>query len=252
VLLDAVLDDPPDSAAARTVVDRLRVAVHAVPGAQALVGGQTATTHDIERAAVRDNKVVLPLILLVVFAILALVLRALIAPLLLIASVMISFAAAMGLAGLVFRALGHPGIYEGFPLYAFVFLATLGVDYTIFLMTRAREETARAGNRAGMLTALSLTGGVITSAGIVLAATFGTLVTMPVVMAVQMGLVVAIGVLLDTFVVRTLLVPALVLDVGPRVWWPGRLASPFRAPELAPASVPASASAPDGRTVSVE
>ncbi|MEV0562503.1 MMPL family transporter [Dactylosporangium sp. NPDC050588] len=222
VSIAATLTDPPDSAAARATVDRLRAAVHAVPGADAVVGGETATAVDVARASERDNLVVVPLILGVVLIVLILLLRALVAPLLLAASVALSYVAAMGLCGLVFTALGHPNIVHGMPLYAWLFLTTLGVDYTIFLMTRAREEVAVRGNRDGMLTALTATGGVITSAGLVLAGTFGVLVLLPFVAAVQMGLIVALGVLLDTFVVRTLLVPALAIDVGPRLWWPSR------------------------------
>jgi RND superfamily putative drug exporter len=220
--VEAVLADPPDSAAAKATIDRLRDAVHAVPGADALVGGETATTMDIERAAGRDNAVLMPLILLVVFVVLVLLLRALVAPLLLAASVVLSFAAAMGAAGLVFHAIGYPGMYPALPLWAYLFLVTLGVDYTIFLMTRAREEVARVGHRAGILSALTMTGGVITSAGVVLAATFATLVVLPVVMALQIGLIVALGVMLDAIVVRSLLIPALAVDLGPRLWWPGR------------------------------
>jgi RND superfamily putative drug exporter len=220
--VDAVLRHPPDSAAAEASVDRLRGALHAVPGADALVGGQTAAAVDIERAASRDNRVVMPLILLVVFAVLVLLLRALVAPLVLVASVLLSYAAAMGVVGLVCRAIGYPDIMPSLPILGFVFLVTLGVDYTIFLMTRAREEVARLGNREGILFALTVTGGVITSAGMVLAATFSVLLVVPYVTALHLGLVVAVGVLIDTFLVRTLLVPTLAVDLGDRVWWPGR------------------------------
>jgi putative drug exporter of the RND superfamily len=222
--IEAVLDDPPDSAAAKDTIVRLRQSTHDVPGADAVVGGQTATTMDIERAARRDNQVLLPLILIVVFAVLVLLLRALVAPLLLAASVVLSYAAAMGVAGLLFQALGHPGIIPSLPLFGYLFLVTLGVDYTIFLMTRAREEVAKVGNREGVLSALTVTGGVITSAGLVLAATFATLIVLPLVTALHIGLIVATGVLLDTFVVRTLLIPALAVDLGSRIWWPSRLA----------------------------
>jgi putative drug exporter of the RND superfamily len=222
VRVEAVLDDAPDSAAAKDTVRRLRDAVHAVPGADALVGGQTATTMDVDRAASRDNVVLMPLILIVVFAVLVLLLRALVAPLLLAASVVLSFAAAMGVAGLVLQVIGYPRMAPGLPLWGYLFLVTLGVDYTIFLMTRAREEVSKTGDREGILSALTVTGGVITSAGLVLAATFATLLVLPAVMALHIGLIVAVGVLLDTFIVRTLLVPALAVDIGPRVWWPGR------------------------------
>jgi RND superfamily putative drug exporter len=224
VRIEAVLADPPDSPAAEATLDRLRAATHAVAGGDALVGGPTATGVDTARAADRDNRVVLPVILLVVFAILILLLRALVAPLLLVASVVLSYAASMGAAALVFRAVGHPYIINALPLYAWLFLVTLGVDYTIFLMTRAREEVARHGHREGVLGALRVTGGVITSAGLVLAGTFAVLTLLPFVTALQMGTVVAVGVLLDTFVVRTLLVPALAVDVGPNLWWPSRQA----------------------------
>ena len=168
----------------------------------------------------------MPLILAVVFAVLVLLLRALVAPLLLAASVVLSYAAALGAAGLVFRAIGHPAIDATLPLWGYLFLVTLGIDYTIFLMTRAREEVATRGSRDGVLAALTVTGGVITSAGVVLAATFATLAVLPIVNLLQTGVVVAIGVLLDTLVVRSLLVPALAVDIGPRVWWPGRPAGP--------------------------
>lgn len=230
VLVAATLADPPDSPAARATIDRLRAAAHAVPGADALVGGETATVVDVGRASERDNLVVVPLILAVVLVVLILLLRALVAPLLLAASVAVSYLAAMGLCGLIFQALGHPNIVHAMPLYGWLFLTTLGVDYTIFLMTRAREEVAVRGHRDGMLTALTATGGVITSAGLVLAGTFGVLVLLPFVAAMQMGLIVALGVLLDTFVVRTLLVPALAVDVGPRLWWPSRHAVEPAAP----------------------
>lgn len=220
----AVLTDEPDSAAARSTVDRLRTALHRVPGAAALVGGETATTVDTRRAAGRDDRVLMPLILVVVFVVLVLLLRALVAPLLLAASVVLSFAAAWGTAGLVFHAIGYPNVDPAMPLWGYLFLVTLGVDYTIFLMTRAREEVGRLGNREGVLTALSVTGGVISSAGAVLAATFATLLLLPLVAVVHIGLVVAVGVLLDTLLVRTLLIPALAVDLGDRVWWPGRAA----------------------------
>ena len=224
--VDVVLRHPPDSAAAKATVDRLRRALHAVPAADALVGGQTAAALDTERGAARDNRVVMPLILLVVFAVLVLLLRALVAPLLLVASVVLSYAAAMGVVGLVCLAIGYPHVMPSLPMLGFVFLVTLGVDYSIFLVTRAREEAATLGTRDGILSALVVTGGVITSAGVVLAATFSVLLVVPFVTAVHLGLVVAVGVLIDTFLVRTLLVPALAIDLGDRVWWPS--APPFQ------------------------
>ncbi|MGB2569701.1 MMPL family transporter [Micromonospora citrea] len=226
VRVPAVLADTPDSDAAQATVRRLRAAVHAVPGADALVGGQSAVLVDEERTVARDNRVVIPLVLAVVLVILVLLLRALVAPLLLMMSVVLSYAAAMGAAGLVLAALGHPRLFVGVPLQAFLFLVALGVDYTIFLMTRAREETAARGHRPGVLRALTVTGGVITSAGVVLAATFGALGVLPLVPSIQMGVIVAVGILLDTLLVRSLLIPALALDLGARTWWPGRLARP--------------------------
>jgi putative drug exporter of the RND superfamily len=166
----------------------------------------------------------MPLILAVVLLVLVALLRALVAPLLLLATVVLSFAAALGAAGLIFQAIGHPRIYFGLPLTAFLFLVALGVDYSIFLMTRAREEASRLGQTgAGILHALTVTGGVVTSAGLVLAATFSALSVLPVVPTLQTGIIVAVGVLLDTLVVRSLLIPALAVDLGPRVWWPSRL-----------------------------
>ena len=180
----------------------------------------------------------MPLILAVVFAVLVLLLRALVAPLLLAASVVLSYAAALGAAGLVFRAIGHPAIDPTLPLWGYLFLVTLGIDYTIFLMTRAREEAARHGHRAGILNALTVTGGVITSAGVVLAATFAALTVLPLVPSVQTAVIVVIGILIDTILVRTLLVPALSIDIGARVWWPGRLRTP--GPTATPVPEPAS------------
>jgi RND superfamily putative drug exporter len=223
--IQAVLVGDPEGQAAKDAVDRLRAKTHAVPGSQALVGGQTAATLDTERTAARDNRVVMPLILVVVLLVLVALLRALVAPLLLLASVVLSYAAALGAAGLIFQAIDHPRIYFALPLSAFLFLVALGVDYTIFLMTRAREEAGRLGHRRGVLHALTVTGGVITSAGLVLAATFASLGVLPLVPSLQTGLIVAVGVLLDTLIVRSLLIPALAIDIGPRVWWPSRLAA---------------------------
>jgi putative drug exporter of the RND superfamily len=243
----AILTNPPDSQAAETTVDRVRAAVHAVPGAQALVTGDTAVRMDTERAMPRDAKVVIPLILIVVLTVLTMLLRSIVAPILLIASVVLSFGAAMGVAGLLFRALSHPRIGAGLPLLAFLFLVALGVDYTIFLMSRAREEAATLGHPAGVQHALTITGAVITSAGLVLAATFTVLAVLPLVIILQLGLVVAVGVLIDTLVVRTLLVPALSLDIGARIWWPGALARhrpAYTAVPSEPSSQPTLSSSP--------
>jgi RND superfamily putative drug exporter len=237
VAIDAVLRDAPDSAAAGRTVERLRTAVHAVDGSRALVGGATAIQLDIDHAVTHDNQVVMPLILIVVFLVLVLLLRALVAPVVLMASVVVSFLGAMGAAALILKALGHSHIDRSLPLFGFLFLVALGVDYTIFLMSRAREETLRIGHRDGTLRALTVTGGVITSAGLVLAATFAALAVLPLTFMLQLGMIVAVGVLLDTLVVRTLLVPALALDLGARTWWPSRLAADPAGP--APAAGPA-------------
>jgi RND superfamily putative drug exporter len=223
IRLQVVLSATPDSPAAKQTVERLRDTVHAVPGAEALVGGETAAIVDTERMAGQDDRTVLPLILGVILLILVLLLRAVVAPVLLMASVVLSYAAAMGAAGMILAALGHTKLFFGMPLQTFLFLVALGVDYTIFLMTRAREEAGRLGHEPGIRHALTVTGGVITSAGLVLAATFAALMVLPLVPSVQTGIIVAVGVLLDTFIVRSLLVPALAIDIGPVIWWPGRL-----------------------------
>jgi putative drug exporter of the RND superfamily len=226
--LQGTLTSAPDSQAAYHTVDLVRSAVHAVPGADAMVGGNTAVNLDIENAAAHDRDVIIPVILLVVFCILALLLRALIAPLMLMATVVLSFAAAMGVSAEVFDHLfKFGGADTSFPLFVFVFLVALGIDYNIFLMTRVREEAGRHGPRRGALTGLSATGGVITSAGAVLAGTFAALATLPVTFLAELGFAVAFGVLLDTIVVRSVLVTALNLDLGRWVWWPGKL---FRQP----------------------
>jgi RND superfamily putative drug exporter len=223
--IDGTLKMPPDSQAAYTAIDRVRAAVHAVPGAHALVGGNTAVNLDVQRAAAHDRDVIIPVILAVVFLILALLLRAVVAPIMLIATVVLSFGAALGVSALVFNGLFHfGGADTSFPLFVFVFLVALGIDYNIFLMTRVREETKRHGTRRGALIALAATGGVITSAGVVLAGTFAVLGTLPITFLTELGFAVAFGVLLDSIIVRSVLVTALNLDIGSRVWWPSRLA----------------------------
>jgi RND superfamily putative drug exporter len=224
VYLEGTLEDAADSTAAQDTVDRVRDGVHAVPDAEALVGGTTAINLDAQRAAERDSAVIMPLILVAVFVILALLLRAVVAPLLLIATVVLSFAAALGVSALVFEhVFGFAGADTAFPLFVFVFLVALGIDYNIFLMTRVHEEAKRYGTRRGALIGLAATGGVITSAGLVLAGTFAVLATLPVVAFAQIGFAVAFGVLLDTLIVRSVLVTALNLDVGRRMWWPSAL-----------------------------
>jgi len=224
-LLHATLSQPAESAAAVDIVRDLRAAVHAVPDAGALVGGAAAITLDTLDTSSRDLRVVIPLVLLVVLLVLIVLLRSLVAPLLLIATTVLSFGSALGVGALVFNhVLDLPGADPVVPLFAFVFLVALGIDYNIFLMTRAREETVRHGEREGMLRALTLTGGVITSAGVVLAATFAALAVLPLLFLLQLAFLVAFGVLLDALIVRSLLVPALALDLGRWMWWPGKLA----------------------------
>jgi RND superfamily putative drug exporter len=223
--LTGTLTTAPDSQAAYNTIDRVRTAVHAVPGANALVGGNTAINLDVKNASAHDRTVIIPVILAVVFLILALLLRALIAPIMLIATVVLSFAAALGVSALVFNHIfGFGGADTSFPLFVFVFLVALGIDYNIFLMTRVREEAGTYGPRHGALTGLAATGGVITSAGAVLAGTFAALATLPVTFLAELGFAVAFGVLLDTIIVRSVLVTALNLDLGRWVWWPSRLA----------------------------
>ncbi len=224
VRIEVTIDAPADSTRATDLVRRLRTAVHAVPGAAARVGGYTATNLDLQLTAQRDRTVVIPLVLALVFVVLALLLRALVVPLVLVATVILSFVATLGVSGVVFRdVLGFAGADSSFPLFAFVFLVALGVDYNIFLMSRVREEVPRRGHRAGTLAGLAATGGVITSAGVVLAATFAALSVLPLVFLAELAFAVAFGVLLDALVVRTLLVPALTVDLGRVVWWPGPL-----------------------------
>ncbi|MFD3441183.1 MMPL family transporter [Streptomyces sp. NPDC058685] len=221
VLIEATMTAPADSAAAKDTVERVRDAVHAVPDADAQVGGGTAALLDMDTATRHDNLLIIPLVLLVVLLVLTVLLRALVAPLLLIATVVLSFAAALGLSALAFRYIfDFAGETTDFPLFVFVFLVALGIDYNIFLSTRIREEAGRQGTRAGVVTGLAATGAVITSAGLVLAGTFAALGTLPIVAFAEIGFAVALGVLLDTFVVRSVLVTSLFLDAGPKVWWP--------------------------------
>ncbi|MFF7260323.1 MMPL family transporter [Streptomyces sp. NPDC008159] len=225
VLFEATMSDPADSEAAKETVERVRDAVHAVPDADAQVGGGTAALLDMDRATTHDNLLIIPLVLLVVLLILCALLRALIAPLLLIGTVILSFAAALGISALAFRHLfDYAGETTDFPLFVFVFLVALGIDYNIFLTTRIREEAAHLGTRKGVVTGLAATGAVITSAGLVLAGTFAALATLPMVAFAEIGFAVALGVLLDTLIVRSVLVTSLFLDIGPKVWWPHRLA----------------------------
>ncbi|MFE0651412.1 MMPL family transporter [Streptomyces sp. NPDC059534] len=224
VRIDATLGASSDSDAARETLARLRTAVHAVPEAHAVVGGSTAQQYDTQRTAARDRALIVPVVLAIILVILMALLRSVVLPLLLVATVALNFAATLGVSALVFEhVLGFTGTDASVPLYGFVFLVALGVDYNIFLMSRVREESLRHGVREGVRIGLTATGGVITSAGVVLAATFAALGVIPLAFLVQIAFIVAFGVLLDTLVVRSLLVPALVRDLGPRAWWPGAL-----------------------------
>jgi RND superfamily putative drug exporter len=238
--IEATLTSAPDSQAAYSTIDRIRTAVHAVPGSDALVGGNTAINLDVQRAAAHDRDLIIPIVLVVVFVILALLLRALVAPIMLIATVVLSFAATLGVSALFFdHVFNFGGADTSFPLFVFVFLVALGIDYNIFLMTRVREEAQRHGARTGALTGLAATGGVITAAGAVLAGTFAVLGTLPVTFLTELGFAVAFGVLLDTLVVRSVLVTALNLDLGRWVWWPSRLARQPAPEEELPSGEPA-------------
>ncbi|MFJ6407675.1 MMPL family transporter [Streptomyces hydrogenans] len=224
VRIDVTLADAADSDAARDTVVALRGALHAVPEADALVGGTTAQKYDTQVTAERDRKLIVPVVLAIILVILVALLRSLLLPVLLVATVALNFLATLGVSALVFEhVFGFTGTDSAVPLYGFVFLVALGVDYNIFLMSRVREETELHGTREGLRRGLVATGGVITSAGVVLAATFAALGVIPLAFLVQIAFIVAFGVLLDTLVVRSLLVPALVRDIGAAVWWPGAL-----------------------------
>ncbi|RSS88906.1 hypothetical protein EF919_29195 [Streptomyces sp. WAC02707] len=224
VRIDATLQAPADSDAAKSTVARLRTAVHAVPGADALVGGYTAQQYDTQRTAEHDRTLIVPVVLAIILVILVVLLRSLLMPLLLVATVALNFVATLGVSSLVFtHVFGFSGTDASVPLYGFVFLVALGVDYNIFLMSRVRQESLEHGVREGILRGLTATGGVITSAGVVLAATFAALGVIPLAFLLQIAFIVAFGVLLDTLVVRSLLVPALARDIGAVAWWPSRL-----------------------------
>jgi putative drug exporter of the RND superfamily len=225
-VLVLVLHQDPYGSDAEAAVEVIRERLHAVaPGG--LLGGITVENLDVEQTNSRDTKLIVPLVLLVVGLILIAVLRALVAPAYLIATVVASFAATLGLATFTFtEAFGMEGLAFNLELMAFIFLVALGVDYNIFLMTRAREEAAVRGTREGVLAALVSTGGVVTGAGLILAGTFATLTLLPLEELVQVGATVAVGVLLDTFLVRALLIPAITYRLGERAWWPGRANRP--------------------------
>ncbi|MFW2336878.1 MAG: MMPL family transporter, partial [Candidatus Nanopelagicales bacterium] len=224
VLFSVTLQSPSDSAQAEAVIGNLRTSFESIPDAQARVGGPTAVAFDINEANLRDRNVIIPTVLIVILIILIILLRAFNAPIILVGTVLLSYFATLGACAIAFNYIfDFPGADPSFPLFAFVFLVALGVDYNIFLLTRVREEALLLGTRQGILKGLTVTGGVITSAGIVLAATFLVLAVLPLVSLRQIGFAVALGVLIDAFIVRTTLVPALAYDIGKKVWWPSSL-----------------------------
>jgi RND superfamily putative drug exporter len=223
VVLNTILTQAPDSVEARESVPLIRAAMHEIDPT-ILVGGFSAVSYDVDQSSRRDNRLIIPMVLLLIGIILTLLFRSLIAAALLLTTVVLSYAATLGVCQLVFHNIFHfPGADTAFPLFAFVFLVALGIDYNIFLMTRVREESGKLGTRDGVIKGLTVTGGVITSAGIVLAATFGVLGILPLVFLAELGFAVGFGVLLDTIIVRSILVPALVRDIGGKVWWPSKL-----------------------------
>jgi RND superfamily putative drug exporter len=223
VVIDATLQVPADSQAGRKMVPAIRAAAHSADP-QSLVGGISATFYDVDKASSRDRNVIIPIVLLLIAVILGLLLRSILASIILLITVIVSFLATLGASALVFNHFfKFAGADTGFPLFAFIFLVALGIDYNIFLMTRVREESLKIGTRAGTTKGVTVTGGVITSAGIVLAATFTVLGVLPLVFLAEIAFAVAFGVLLDTLVVRSILVPALVHILGPKIWWPSKL-----------------------------
>lgn len=223
VQLQATLNYSPDSQEARATIERLREELQAIDDS-ILIGGQTAIALDTNTASIKDRQIILPLVLTAITIILMLLLRSILAPILLLLTTVLSFAAALGVSSVLFNYVwGFPGADPAVVLYAFVFLVALGIDYNIFLMTRVREEVLKVGTKKGVIKGLVVTGGVITSAGVVLAATFAALSVIPIMFLVQLAFIVAFGVLLDTIVIRSLLVPALIRDLGSVVWWPSKL-----------------------------
>lgn len=225
VLLQATLVEAPDSEEAQKAIRSIRQ-TFADENISAVVGGVTATSVDTNDASIHDRNLIIPIVLLVILVILMLLLRSIVAPLLLVVTTVVSFATALGVAALLFNhVFSFPGADPAVPLYGFVFLVVLGIDYNIFLVTRIREETKTHGTRLGILRGLTVTGGVITSAGVVLAATFAALYVIPILFLAQIAFIVAFGVLIDTLLVRAFLVPALFYDIGPKIWWPSKLSN---------------------------
>ena len=222
-VINVTLSTAPDSRESRDRIPAIREAVKSVDES-ILVGGTTAVFFDTDVAARHDNRTVIPVVLLLITIILGLLLRSIVSAVLLLGTVVLSYFATLGVCALVFNHIfGFAGADASFPLFAFIFLVALGIDYNIFLMTRVREEAGKLGTRKGVIKGLTVTGSVITSAGIVLAATFGVLGILPLVFLAELGFAVAFGVLLDTIIVRSILVPALVHEIGPKVWWPSKL-----------------------------
>jgi RND superfamily putative drug exporter len=224
VIVNATLDQAPDSVEAGEYIPAIREAAHKADPSS-LVGGTSATYFDVRTANDRDNKTIIPIILFVITIILGLLLRSILSAIVLLGTVVLSYFATLGVCALVFNHIfGFAGGDNSFPLFAFIFLVALGIDYNIFLMTRVREESIKSGTREGVIKGVTVTGAVITSAGIVLAATFAVLGLLPLVPLAQLGFAVGFGVLLDTIIVRSILVPALVHEIGPKIWWPSKLA----------------------------
>jgi RND superfamily putative drug exporter len=224
VIINATLDQAPDSVEAGEYIPAIREAAHKADPSS-LVGGTSAVYFDVRTANDRDNKTIIPIILFVITIILGLLLRSILSAVVLLGTVVLSYFATLGVCALVFNhVFGFAGGDNSFPLFAFIFLVALGIDYNIFLMTRVREESVKLGTRAGVIKGVTVTGAVITSAGIVLAATFAVLGLLPLVPLAELGFAVGFGVLLDTIIVRSILVPALVHEIGPKIWWPSKLA----------------------------
>ena len=222
-ILNVTLDKVPDSVEAGNDIPKIRELAKDADST-ALVGGTSAVYFDVRTANDRDNKTIIPIILLVITVILGLLLRSILSAIVLLGTVVLSYFATLGVCALVFNHIfGFAGGDNSFPLFAFIFLVALGIDYNIFLMTRVREESAKIGTRAGVIKGVTVTGAVITSAGVVLAATFAVLGLLPLVPLAQLGFAVAFGVLLDTIIVRSILVPAMVHEIGPKIWWPSKL-----------------------------
>ena len=223
VIINATLDKAPDSVEAGEYIPAIREAAHKADSSS-LVGGTSAVYFDVRTANDRDNKTIIPIILFVITIILGLLLRSILSAVVLLGTVVLSYFATLGVCALVFNhVFGFAGGDNSFPLFAFIFLVALGIDYNIFLMSRVREESQKIGTRAGVIKGVTVTGAVITSAGIVLAATFAVLGLLPLVPLAELGFAVAFGVLLDTIIVRSILVPALVHEIGPKIWWPSKL-----------------------------